>query len=390
MRFFPSSGGCCGYFYDDNCMNAQNIITTFAGTGLWGHTGDGEAAISAQLNGPWGIAADISGNVYFADTWNSKIRKVSSNGIITTIAGGGDGSSGGGDATSATLYNPRGVSVDISGNVYIADTGNNKIRMVTRNGIITTIAGGGDGSDADSDVAINVQLNSPTGVSVDISGNVYIADYVNHKIRMVTSRGIITTFAGTGAPGISGDGETATSATLYYPNGVSVDVSGNVYIADTANNKIRKVTSTGIITTIAGAGTRGSRGDGGDATSAQLNSPEGVSVDISGNVYIADLGNNKIRMVTSTGIITTFAGGGDGSSGDGGAATSAQLNDPRGVSVDISGNVYIADQLHDKIRMVVPTLQTNGQPIMQPTMQPTRQPTQQPSVRPSAQPSRQV
>ena len=298
---------------------------------------------------------------------------VNSTGIITTFAGTGDrGSSGdGGAATSAQLGGPYGVSVDISGNVYIADTNNNKIRMVTSAGIITTFAGTGTaGSSGDGGAAMAAQLKNPAGVLVDISGNVYIADTVNNKIRMVTSKGIITTIAGKGTAGSSGDGGAATSAQLSYPYGVSVGISGNVYIVEYVNNKIRMVNSTGIITTIAGTGDRGSSGDGGAATSAQLNGPKGMSVDISGNVYIADY--YKIRMVTSAGIITTFAGTGtDGSSGDGGAATSATLQNPYGVSVDISGNVYIADQDNNRIRRVA----LQRQVVSLPTWQTTRSPT---------------
>ena len=294
---------------------------------------------------------------------------VTSTGIIITVAGVGTAGDGGdgGAAASAQLNNLRGVSVDISGNVYIADTYNNKIRKVTSIGIITTIAGTGTtGSSGDGGAAASAQLYSPYGVSVDISGNVYIADYNNHKIRMVTGTGIITTIAGTGTEGSSGDGGAAISATLSTPHGVSVDISGNVYIADTYNSKIRMVSGTGIITTIAGTETWGSSGDGGAATSAQLNWPSGVFVDISGNVYISDFNNNKIRMVTSAGIITTIAGmGAWGSSGDGGAATSALLRGPMGVSVDISGNVYIADTSSSKVRMVT----SRNQHYIQPTSQ---------------------
>ena len=377
-------------------MNVQNIITTFAGTGNAGYGGDGGAATSAQINYPNGIFVGTSGNVYIADTTNSKIRMVTSAGIITTLAGTGTtGSSGdGGAATSAQLNSPYGVSADISGNVYIAVQGNNKIRMVTSTGIITTIAGTGTyGSSGDGGAATSAQLNSPYGVSVDISGNVYIADTNNNKIRMVTSTGIITTIAGMGTHGSSGDGGAATSALLNGPTGVSVDISGIVYIVDTNNNKIRMVTSTHIISTFAGTFTPGSSGDFGAATSAQLDNPFGVSVDISGNVYIVDKGNNKIRMVTSTGLITTFAGTGiAGSTGDGGAATSAQLSAPRGVSVDISGNVYIADYSNVKIRMVVPQLPTSSPspvPSPRPTSQPSKQPTRAPSRQPSSQPTQQ-
>ena len=305
----------------------------------------------------------ISGNVYIADTDNNKIRMVTSTGIIKTFAGTGVfGSSGdGGAATSAQLYGPWGVAVDIFGNVYIADSSNNKIRKVGSTGTITTFAGTGvGGSSGDGGAATSAQLYWPSGISVDISGNVYIADTYNNKIRKVTSTGIITTIAGTGTYGSSGDGGAATSAQFFYPVGVSVDISGIVYIADNGNNKIRMVASTGIITTFASTGTAGSSGDGGAATSAQLNNPYGVTVDISGNVYIADGTNFEIRMVTSTGIITTIAGtGGGGDGGDGGVATSAQLTFPHGVAVDISGIVYIADTYNNKIRMVVPQSPTS-------------------------------
>ena len=388
MYCFPSSDGC---YDDDICSNAQNIMTTFAGTGIWGSSGDGGAATSAQLNYPEGVSVDISGIVYIADNGNNKIRMVNSTGIITTIAGtGARGSSGDdGAATSAQLNGPWGVSVDISGNVYIADTYNQKIRMVTNAGIITTFAGTGtEGSSGDGEAATSAQLNGPFGVSVDISGNVYIADYGNNKIRMVTSTGIITTIAGTGAQGSNGDGGAATAALLYWPFGVSVGTSGNVYIADYGNNRIRMVNNTGIITTIVGTGEYGRSGDGEAATSAQLNYPRGVSVDISGNVYIADTYNQKIRMVNSTGIITTIAGTGiQGDSGYGGAATSAQLYRPIWISVDISGNVYIADSGNNKIRMVGPQVRVVSLPTSQTTTLPSRSPTASFYLNPSANPT---
>ena len=299
------------------------------------------------------VAADISGNVYIADSYNEVILLVSRTGIITTIAGTGaqGGGGDGGAATSAQLNWPVGVALDISGNVYIADNGNHKIRMVTSKGIISTIAGTGTpGSSGDGEAAISAQLIGPRGIAVDSIGNVYFADTGNQRIRMVSSTGTITTIAGGGG---DGDGGAATSASLYYPWGVAVDTSGKLYIAESENYKVRMVTSKGIITTFAGTGAYGDSGDGGAATSAQLRYPYGVAVDISGNVYIADYGDHKIRKVSSTGIITIFAGTGiDGSSGDGGPATSAQLTNPSGVAVDISGNVYIADHGNKKVRMV--------------------------------------
>ena len=346
--------------------------------GTAGSAGDGRVATSAQLNTPRGISVDISGNVYIADQNNHKIRMVNSTGIITTFAGtGAEGSSGDGRAaTSAQLFNPIAVSVDISGNVYIADSDNNKIRMVNSTGIITSFAGtGARGDSGDGGAAASAQLASPFGISVGKFGNVYIADTGNRKVRMVTSTGIITTFAGTGAEGSNGDGGAASSAQFTGPWGVYVDISGTVYIADV--HKIRMVTSKGIITTFAGMGAQGSGGDGGAATSAQLYNPTGLSVDISGNVYIADTYNSKIRMVNSSGIITTIVGtGAYGSSGDGGAATAAQLNYPYRVSVDISGNVYIADTYNNKIRKVVVQ---QGRVVSLPTPQTTTLPSKVPT-----------
>jgi trimeric autotransporter adhesin len=307
-----------------------------------------------------GVAVDASSNIYIADTNNHRIRKVTkSTGIISTVAGTGyPGYSGdGGQATSAALNYPYGVAVDSSGNIYIADTDSYRIRMVTKStGIISTVAGTGSYSySGDGGQATSASLRIPGGVAVDASGNIYIADTYNYRIRMVTkSTGIISTVAGSGPYGYSGDGGQATSAALFYPYGVAVDALGNIYIADSSNYRIRMVTkSTGIISTVAGTGYSGYSGDGGQATSAALFYPYGVAVDASGNIYIADSSNYRIRMVTkSTGIISTVAGTGSyGYSGDGGQATSAALNSPYGVAVDASGNIYIADSANYRIRM---------------------------------------
>jgi trimeric autotransporter adhesin len=344
---------------------STGIITNVAGDGSIGYKGDGGLATSARLRYPTGVAIDASGNIYIADSNNNCIRMVTkSTGIITNVAGDGSyGYSGEGDgglATSAALYIPTGVFVDASGNIYIADTYNNCIRMVTKStGIITTVAGDGShgySGEGDGVLATSARLNFPQGVAIDASGNIYIADTRNHRIRMVTkSTGIITTVAGNGTVGFSGDGGLATSATLYIPTGVFVDASGNIYIADTNNNRIRMVTkSTGIITTVSGNRTVGFSGDGGLATSARLHNPRGVAIDASGNIYIADTTNRRIRMVTeSAGIITTVAGYGTvGFSGDGGLATSATLYYPDGIAIDASGNIYIADSTNHRIRMV--------------------------------------
>jgi trimeric autotransporter adhesin len=342
---------------------STGIITTVAGDGSFGFDGEGDGglATSATLNDPRSVAIDASGNIYIADTRNDRIRMVTkSTGIITTVAGDGSyGFSGdGGLATSAKLNDPHDVFVDASGNIYIADTANHRIRMVTKStGIITTVAGNGTaGLSGDGGLATSATLNDPDGIAIDASGNIYIADTDNHRIRMVTkSTGVITTVSGNGTAGLSGDGGLATSATLRYPNGIAVDASGNIYIAENNNNRIRMVTkSTGIITTEVGNRTVGFSGDGGLATSSSLNYPNGNALDASGNIYIADSTNHRIRMVTkSTGIITTEVGNGTvGFSGDGGLATSATLRFPQDVAIDASGNIYIADTYNHRIRMV--------------------------------------
>jgi trimeric autotransporter adhesin len=331
-----------------------------AGTGSYGYSGDGGQATSAAISYGYGVAVDASGNIYIADTNSHCIRMVTkSTGIISTVAGTGyPGYSGdGGQATSAALYSPYGVAVDASGNIYIADSANYRIRMVTKStGIISTVAGtGSSGYSGDGGQATSAALYSPRGVAVDASGTIYIADTYNNRIRMVTkSTGIISTVAGSGTQGYKGDGGPATSANLYYPASIAVDALGNIYIADQYNNCIRMVTkSTGIISTVAGTGYSGYSGDGGQATSAALYYSCGVAVDVSGNIYIADSSNYRIRMVTkSTGIISTVAGSGSyGYSGDGGQATSAALKYPYGVAVDASGNIYIADTYNYRIRM---------------------------------------
>jgi sugar lactone lactonase YvrE len=330
---------------------SAGIISTVAGNGLSNYYGNGIAATLAALSAPASAAADSSGNVYIADGNNCLVRKVTA-GIITTVAGTGVcGYNGDGiAATSAQLNYPYGVAVDSSGNIYIADTSNQRIREVS-GGTITTVAGTGSaGYNGDGIPATSAWLNSPFGVNVDSGGNIYIADYGNSRIRRV-SGGTITTIAGNGSGGYNGDGVSATSAELYYPFGVVVDSSGNIYIADYGNQRIRRV-SGGTITTVAGNGTAGYNGDGIAATSAQLYNPLGVAVDSSGNLYIADSGNMRIREV-SGGTITTVAGNGTlGYSGDGGNPTLAELANPRGVAVDSSGNIFIADWGNNRIRNV--------------------------------------
>jgi uncharacterized protein (TIGR03437 family) len=408
---------------------ATGYLTPIAGSGIAGYGGDNGAATSAQLNGPQGIAVDGSGNLYIADTVNGVIRKVS-NGTITTFAGGGtliypNGVGDGGPATGGYLAGPYGVAVDSAGNVYIADTFNNRVREVSTSGIITTIAGTGyAGSSGDSGPATSAQVNDPEGVAVDSAGNIYIADTYNSRVRQISTGGIITTVAGTGTQGSSGDNGPAASAEVNFPEGVAVDSAGNLYIADNYNSRVRQVSrgvittlaklsrpvgmvadssghlyvavtgdelvcevANGTVTTIAGGGAVGGNGP---AVGAQLNSPYGVAVDNSGNLYVADTGDGLLREV-SNGAITTIAGNLDpygvamdsagdlyvangstvlevtadgaiatvagtsgiyGYGGDGGPATSARLNEAFGVAVDSIGNLYIADSFNNRVRKV--------------------------------------
>ncbi len=340
-------------FNGSNISDAP-IITTVAGNGTNGYSGDGGAANTAMLNYPVSVAVDSVGNLYIADCANQRIRKVGTNGIITTVVGNGtNGYSGDGDlATSATLNYPYGVVVDTLGNLLIADGENHCIRKVGTNGIITTVVGNGtNGYSGDGGLATNAMLSSSLGIAVDTAGNFFIADGDNNRIRKVGTNGIITTVAGNGTHGHSGDGGSSTNACLYYPSAVVVDNAGNLFIADQFNQRIRKVGTNGIITTVAGNGTNGYSGDGGMATSAMLLNPNGVFVDAADNIFIADRSNQRIRKVGTNGIITTVVGNGtNGYSGDGDLATSARLNYPYGVVVDTLGNLLIAEILNHCVR----------------------------------------
>jgi uncharacterized protein (TIGR03437 family) len=345
---------------------SNGVITTVIGNGTPGHSGDNGPAANATINGIF-VTVDSAGNLYIGDNNNHRVRKVS-NGTITTVAGTGTPGFGGdnGPATSANLAFPAGVAVDAAGNLYIADVGNYRIRMVS-NGVITTVAGNGTyGFGGDSGPATSAQFSQAWGVAVDAAGNLYIADEGTGRVRLV-AKGVITTVAGNGACCYSGDNSPATAARLSNPTGVVADSAGTVYLADTGNQRIRKV-SNGVITVVAGNGMAGFGGDNGPASNAQLNSPAGLALDSAGNLFIADEQNARIRMV-SHGVITTVAGNGTqngtpGFSGDNGPATSAQLNRPKGVAVNSAGNLYIADFGNHRIRMVshgvITTVAGNG------------------------------
>jgi len=331
-------------------VDTLGVITTVAGNGTNGYSGDGGAATNATLGNPWGVAVDADENVYLADIAYSIIRQVNAHGIITTVAGGGSIYLGdGGAATNASLANPQGVAVNASGILFVADTGNNRIRQLNTNGIITTAAGGYLGNGV---AAANASLNNPQGVALDALGDLYFSDSNNQLVRKVNASGLLTTVAGNAINGYAGDGGPATKASLSNPAGVSADVAGNLFIADAGNGFIRKVDTNGFITTVAGGGPD-YPGDGEVATNISLNNPQGVAVDVSGNLFLADTGDNLVRQVGLNGFITTVAGNGtNGYSGDGGAATNACLNNPSGVAVDAAGNLFIADVGNGLIRKV--------------------------------------
>jgi len=350
-------------------VNLQTgIITAVAGTGRAGGSGDGGPAVHAQLDGPDGLAVDNAGHLYISDDGNSRVRVVNlRTGLITTVAGQepvptptyvpaptGDG----GPATQATLYGPAGLALDSAGLLYISDALNHRVRVVNlRTGLITTVVGNGkEGGSGDGGLAAHAQLAAPQGLALDNTGHLYIADDFDHRVHVVDLHtGLITTVAGNGQSGGSGDGGPATQAQLNTPDGLALDNAGYLYIADDNTNRVRVVNlHTGLITTVAGDGQSGESGDGGPAAQAELNNPHALALDNAGHLYIADAIGQRVRVVDlHTGLITTVAGNGQsGESGDGGPATQAQLNEPAGLVLDNAGHLYIADYYNRRVRVV--------------------------------------
>lgn len=354
MRFFLHSLLTC-YLLFISLTGGGQTITTVAGcddTTL----GDGGPATRAFLNGPYAVALDGRGNYYITDGYHNRIRKVDAAGTITTIAGTGwQGFSGdGGPATAAELYRPVGITCDYAGNIYFCDAANNRIRKINTAGIITTIAGnGGSIYNGDNIQATAAAIYNPHWVTLDKYGNMYITDFSNHRIRKVNTLGIVTTIAGTGLPGYAGDNGPATNAKIDGPYGIAIDNANNIYFADAYEHVVRCIDMAGIITTFAGNSAAISIGDGGPATSAALLSPVGVAITHNHAVLITNGNQQRIRKVEN-GIITTISGTGVlGFNGDNGTATDAQLSAPCGIAIDAAaGAIYFTDFGNNRVRRI--------------------------------------
>ena len=336
---------------------APGTIVTVAGNGTFGYNGDDIAATTAWVGNSVGVAVDSAGNLYIADETNRRLRKVTAaTGKISTIAGTGVFGFNGDNisATTAQLGDPRGIFVDSQGNIYLTDLGTNRVRKINSSGIITTIAGTGvSGYNGDGAAASLARLAAPSGVVVDALGNLIFADSANNRIRKITSDGNINTIAGTGVSGYNGDGP-ATSAQLNAPQGLAIDSAGNIYFCDEANQRIRELTTTGQVATVAGTGTGGYNGDG-PALSTQLSAPFGIALDSRGALVFADALNRRVRKLSpDRAQITTIAGTGvSGYNGDGIAATSAELSEPGGIAIDSAGNIYVTDVSNLRVREII-------------------------------------
>ena len=322
-------------------------VSTFSGEGYQAFS-DGPGNL-AHFNGVSGIAIDTSGYVYVADDFNNRIRKISPQGFVSTLAGTGATGANNGPGSTATFSSPTGVAVDVSGNVFVADSQNNAIRKITSGGSVSTLAGTGAAGAGDGP-GTSATFHSPSGIAIDVAGNLYVTDTANNKIRKITSTGVVSTIAGNGNSGFT-DGAGA-AATFNNPSAVAVDPSGaNIYVADTFNNKVRKVTSGGMVSTLAGTGASGLVN--GLGTSAQFKNDQGITVDSSGTIFVSDFSNNVVRKIDTTGTVTTYAGTGTLDAIDGPAGFAA-FGYPWGVAVASDGTVYVSDNYANKIRKITP------------------------------------
>lgn len=326
-------------------VQIPQVVTTLAGSPLAG-SADGTGA-SAQFRWPQGVAVDTAGNVYVSDADNNTIRKITAAGVVTTLAGAVDYGYADGTGSSAMFTGPGALTVDANGNVYVADTYNFRIRKVTPEGVVTTIAGSDATIPADG-TGSGASFYSPVGIVVDATGNLFVTD--NHTIRKITPAGVVTTIAGVYGTSGSSDG-TGVDASFNNPTGISIDANGNLYIADTNNSLIRKMTPAGVVTTIAGSGTAAYADGTGPAASFFY--PTGVTVDAAGNVFVADNWNHMIRMITAAGVVTTLAGSTTPGYAEGTGAT-ASFRYPYGVSINTNGLLYVTDRNNNVIRQVAP------------------------------------
>lgn len=342
---------------------AAQDITTVAGNGVAGYSGDGGLAIDASLLGPYASAVDGDGNLYLSDTSNYRIRRVTPEGVITTVAGTGViGMSGdGGPAVEAKLRSPVGLIFDAEGNLLFTDATNGRIRRIDRDGIIDTLAGRGENGEGcnrsdigDGGPATEAYMCNVGGMDFDADGNLYVAEFSGHRIRKITPDGVISTVAGTGVAGFSGDGGPATAAQLAAPHGLVFDRLGNMYIPDYSNNRIRKISPDGIISTYAGTGTRATTGDGGPALAADLNAPWEVAINYDGELFVSERMGHRVRKIALDGSIDSVVGTGvAGFAGDGGPAVEAQLRFPHGISLDAAGTLYITENGNHRVRAVL-------------------------------------
>jgi IPT/TIG domain/NHL repeat len=319
---------------------------TFAGNNTGYADGTGTSAL---FSSPTGITKDAAGNFYVADRNNNRIRKITPDGVVTTFAGSGSGGAiVNGTGIAAGFYSPYGITSDQSGNLFVGEYSNQAVRKITSTALVSTLAGNGTAGNQNG-TGINATFNQPVGLAVDASGNVFIADYINHLIRKITPAGVVTTFAGSGTPALT-DG-TGTSAAFNGPFALVFDAAGNLIVADYLNHAVRKITAAGVVTTIAGNGTAGYV----DATgaAARFNRPAGLAVDATGNIFICDAQNNRIRKITSTGVVTTLAGNSNAGAADG-IGVAAEFNYPLGLCGDFTNSaLYIADFSNNRIRKLI-------------------------------------
>lgn len=320
-------------------------VSTFAGSGTGGFAeGTGSAA---QFNSPLGLAVDRAGNTYVTDRFNNRIRKITTEGVVSTFAGSGVAGYADGTGAAAQFSEPMGLAIDSTGNLYVGGEQGQRIRKITPNGVVTTLAGSGSAGYADG-TGTAAQFAEPMCFTVDSVGNVYVCDRYNHRIRKITPAGVVTTVAGSGVAGFA-DG-TGTAAQFNEPTGLAVDKAGNLYVGDRHNNRIRKITPAGVVTTFAGSGVAGTAN--GYGTAAQFYGPMGLVIDSAGSLYVADRENNLIRKVTATGLVTTIAGSGAAGSSDG-VGTAAQFNGSMSLAIGSDGNLYVGDYWGHRVRKII-------------------------------------